>query len=174
MNMTGTGLNGENITNIEYHRGSDNGIYLGTRTGVYYKNSSMNSWLLYSNGLPMSTFSTQLMFDYQNNKLKNGTNRSVWEVDLYESVVPSAQISADKLTINCLDNTVYFVDHSAMIDENANWEWSFPGGNPSSSSEKNPVVTYDQEGSYDVVLTIANSYGTDTVSYTHLTLPTKA
>ncbi len=45
MNMTGSGLNGENITNIEYHRGSDNGIYLGTRTGVYYKNSSMNSWL---------------------------------------------------------------------------------------------------------------------------------
>ena len=162
INMTGLGLNGENITNIEYHRGSDNGIYLGTRTGVYYKNSSMNSWLLYSNGLPMSTFSTQLMFDYQNNKLKNGTNRSVWEVDLYESVVPSAQISADKLTINCLNNTVYFVDHSAMIDENANWEWSFPGGNPSSSSEKNPIVTYDQEGSYDVILTIANSYGTDT------------
>ena len=72
-------------TNIEYHRGSDNGIYLGTRAGVYYKNNEMNSWLLYSNGLPMSTFSTQLVFDYQNNKLKNGSNRSVWEVDLYEN-----------------------------------------------------------------------------------------
>ena len=76
MNMTGSGLNGENITNIGHHRGSNNGIYLGTRTGVYYKNNEMNSWLLY-NGLPMSTFSTQLVFDYQNNKLKNGSNRSV-------------------------------------------------------------------------------------------------
>ena len=52
MNMTGSGLNGENITNIEYHRGSDNGIYLGTRTGVYYKNNEMNSWLLYITVFP--------------------------------------------------------------------------------------------------------------------------
>ena len=29
----------------------------------------------------------------------------------------SHQNSADKLTINCLDNTVYFVDHSAMKKE---------------------------------------------------------
>ena len=27
---------------------------------------------------------------------------------------------------------------------------------------KNPIVTYDQEGTYDVALTITNSYGTDT------------
>ena len=114
------------------------------------------------NGLPMSTFSTQLVFDYQNNKLKNGSNRSVWEVDLYENTQPSAQISADKLSTGCLDNTVYFVDHSAMINDNATWEWSFSGGIPSTSNEKNPIVTYDQEGTYDVALTITNSYGTDT------------
>jgi len=160
-NVTGAGLDGENITNIEYHRGSNDGVYLGTRTGVYYKNNTMDSWVLYNNGLPMSTFSTQLMFDYQNNKLKNGTNRSVWETDLYETFSPSAQISADKLTINCLDNTVYFVDHSAMKDENATWAWSFPGGTPSTSNEKNPVVTYAEEGSYDVYLTITNAYGFD-------------
>ena len=160
-NITGSGLNGENITNIEYHRGSNDGIYLGTRTGVFYKDDSMESWISYSNGLPLSTFSTQLMFDYNTNKLKNGTNRSVWEVDLYDTFPPSAQISADKLTINCLDNTVYFVDHSAMKKEEANWEWSFPGGTPSSSTLQNPIVTYEEPGSYDVSLIIENAYGTD-------------
>ena len=121
----------------------------------------MESWISYSNGLPLSTFSTQLMFDYNTNKLKNGTNRSVWEVDLYDTFPPSAQISADKLTINCLDNTVYFVDHSAMKKEEANWEWSFPGGTPSSSTLQNPIVTYEEPGSYDVSLIIENAYGTD-------------
>ena len=161
-NITGSGLNGENITNIEYHRGSNNGIYLGTRTGVFYKDDSMDSWMSYNNGLPLSTFSTQLMFDYKTNKLKNGTNRSVWEVDLYDTFPPSAQISADKLIINCLDNTVYFIDHSAMKDELANWQWSFPGGTPSSSTSQNPIVTYEEPGSYDVSLIIENAYGSDT------------
>ena len=49
-----------------------------------------------------------------------------------------------------------------MINDNATWEWSFPGGTPSTSNEKNPIVTYDQEGTYDVALTITNSYGSDT------------
>ena len=100
----------------------------------------MNSWLLYSNGLPMSTFSTQLVFDYQNNKLKNGSNRSVWEVDLYENTQPSTQISADKLSINCLDNTVYFVDHSAMINDNATWEWSFQVEHHQLQMKKNQLL----------------------------------
>ena len=39
INQTGSGLSGENITNIEYHRGSNGGVYLGTRKNVYYKNS---------------------------------------------------------------------------------------------------------------------------------------
>ena len=72
-------------------------------------------------------------------KLYNGTII----IDLYDTFPPSAQISADKLTINCLDNTVYFVDHSAMKKEEANWEWSFPGGTPSSSTLQNPIVTYE-------------------------------
>ncbi|WKV13200.1 alpha-amylase family glycosyl hydrolase [Marivirga harenae] len=39
------------------------------------------------------------------------------------------------------------------------WEWSFAGGNPSSSSEQNPIISYASEGSYDVSLTIENEEG---------------
>jgi len=39
------------------------------------------------------------------------------------------------------------------------WEWSFPEGSPNSSTEKNPVVTYANEGSFDVQLTITNEEG---------------
>ena len=95
-------------------------------------------------------------------KIKNGTNRSAWEVDFYETTSPSAQIAADKLTINCLEDTVQFVNHSAMSNNNATWSWDFPGGNPSTSNEENPKVVYSNEGMYNVTLTVTDDYGSDT------------
>ncbi|MBK6266708.1 T9SS type A sorting domain-containing protein [Marivirga sp. S37H4] len=43
------------------------------------------------------------------------------------------------------------------------WEWSFPNGTPSTSNDQNPIVTYANEGKYDVSLTIANEEG-ETIS----------
>jgi PKD repeat protein len=42
------------------------------------------------------------------------------------------------------------------------WQWEFPGGSPSVSSEKNPVVVYPDFGKYDVRLTVTD--GVDTAS----------
>ncbi|EPR70946.1 PKD domain-containing protein [Cyclobacterium qasimii] len=36
------------------------------------------------------------------------------------------------------------------------WSWVFEGGDPSSSSEQHPTVTYAEEGSYAVSLTVSN------------------
>ena len=63
---------------------------------------------------------------YREGKLFNGTNRSAYEIEFYENSPPSAQISADRLTINCLNDTVRFVDHSAVRLNSASWEWFFP------------------------------------------------
>jgi PKD repeat protein len=41
------------------------------------------------------------------------------------------------------------------------WSWSFPGGNPSSSTAQNPTVSYNIAGTYDVSLTVANGEGND-------------
>ncbi len=40
------------------------------------------------------------------------------------------------------------------------WEWTFEGGNPSTSTEQNPVVTYDQPGRFKVTLRVTNALGT--------------
>jgi PKD repeat protein len=40
------------------------------------------------------------------------------------------------------------------------WKWDF--GDGTSSAEQNPVHVYQEEGSYDVTLTVTNSYGSDT------------
>ncbi|MEO6131395.1 MAG: HYR domain-containing protein, partial [Saprospiraceae bacterium] len=52
--------------------------------------------------------------------------------------------------INC--GVVTFTDMS-NVTGTPSWQWSFPGGTPSSSTSQNPVVTYHGCDSYDVCLT---------------------
>ncbi len=152
-------LDNINATNIEHQRGSNGGVYLGTRSNVYYRNNNMSDWEIYDNNLPKRTFSTQLIPYYREGKLFNGTNRSAYKVDLYENTKPSAQIAANRLEINCMNDTVHFVDHSSIRLSSASWEWFFPGGTPSTSTLENPVVVYSTPGSYDVTLKIQDAYG---------------
>ena len=152
-------LDNINITNIEHQRGSNGGVYIGTRDNVYYRNNSMTDWEIYDNNLPKSTFSTQLIPYYREGKLFNGTNRSAYEIDLYENTKPSAQIAADRLEINCMNDTVQFVDHSAVRLSSASWEWIFPGGTPSTSTLENPIVVYNSPGTYDVTLKVQDDFG---------------
>lgn len=168
VNLSSSTLDNTNATNIEHQRGSDGGVYLGTRTGVYYRDNSMNDWEPFQNGLPTNSYSTQLVPYYKGSKLRNGTNRSAWEADFYNQSAPSAQIAAEKLSVNCFENSVQFVDHSAVSNQGTNWEWSFPGGTPNSSNIENPIVTYDTPGSYDVTLTVSDNFGTSTQTISNL------
>ncbi|MDP7568211.1 MAG: PKD domain-containing protein, partial [Flavobacteriales bacterium] len=159
-------LDNINATNIEHQRGG-NGVYIGTRESVYYRNNSMSDWDIYDSNLPKSTYSTQLIPYYREGLLQNGTNRSAYEIDFYENTPPSAQIAADKLEINCMNDTVRFIDHSAVRLSSATWQWSFPGGTPSSSTQEDPVVVYPQVGTYDVSLTVTDAFGSSSQSYTN-------
>lgn len=161
-NLSTNTIKDENITNIEHIRGSNGGVYIGTRQAVYYRDNTMNDWVLFNNNLPMQTFSVQLIPYYKEGKLKNGTNQGVWEANFYTENPPSAQIAADKLSIDCTNNTVQFYNHSAMRSEGAEFEWSFPGGIPENSTDENPLIYYSNPGMYDVSLTITDVNGTDT------------
>ncbi len=50
--------------------------------------------------------------------------------------------------------TIQFTDMST--GGVTSWAWSFPGGNPSTSTEQNPLVVYDSVGIFDVELTAGN------------------
>ena len=54
--------------------------------------------------------------------------------------------------------TVNFTDQST--NEPTSWQWDFGDGN--SSTEQNPEHTYQDAGTYTVVLTVNNDYGSDT------------
>lgn len=57
-------------------------------------------------------------------------------------------------TTGCAPVTTNFSGTAAGA---TNWQWSFPGGNPSSSVIQNPSVTYTATGTNDVTLTAWNA-----------------
>ena len=67
---------------MRYHTGTNDGIYVGTAIGVYYKDNSMPNWVLWGEGLP-GTLVTDLKIDNQRSKIIAGTyGRGLWEADL--------------------------------------------------------------------------------------------
>ena len=58
-------------------------------------------------------------------------------------------------------NSINFIDDSRGIP--TSWNWTFPGGSPSSSTQQNPTVNYSTPGRYDVELIVSNSFGSDTI-----------
>lgn len=56
----------------------------------------------------------------------------------------------------CIGQSINFVNESVAANS---YEWTFVGGSPSTSSDPFPVVTYANEGSYDVSLTITTENG---------------
>lgn len=59
-------------------------------------------------------------------------------------------------TSGCSPLTVNYTDLSAGATV---WNWSFPGGTPSTSTLKNPTVVYNAAGTYDATLVAANPAG---------------
>ncbi|MCG8891181.1 PKD domain-containing protein, partial [Tenacibaculum finnmarkense] len=62
----------------------------------------------------------------------------------------------------CLEKNVQFYDTSTGVP--TSWAWTFEGGTPATSTEKDPVVTYDTVGNYSVTLTATNEIGTGTTT----------
>ena len=79
---------------------------------------------------------------------------------------PVADFTADITTITEGEpTTVHFSDMSQGC--NSGWQWYFEEGTPETSTEKNPVITYNAGKSrsrfLDVQLKVTNAYGEDTI-----------
>lgn len=73
---------------------------------------------------------------------------------------PEAEFWAQKRFV-CVGESVSFRDGS-FNGTPTSWQWEFPGGTPSSSTQQNPTgITYSAPGVYEVKLTVSNSQGTD-------------
>jgi len=163
-NITGTGLNGQFPTCLMHQRGTDGGLYIGTRNAVYYRNATMPDWELYDTGLPARTDAVKLLPWYRQGMLRNATNRSVWESPFYEPSEPLAIPSVQKQYLLCERDTAFFVDLSVVAEDGVSWNWTFPGGQPATSTSRTPKVVYPKPGIYDVTLVVQDVNGIDTTT----------
>ncbi len=63
----------------------------------------------------------------------------------------------------CTNTSVAFNDGSYRGSP-TNWEWTFEGGNPSTSNLQNPSVVYANPGSFSVKLKVWNTTGVDSIT----------
>ncbi len=85
------------------------------------------------------------------------------------NALPSANGSAS-ITAVCEGEEVSFTDMSS--DNVTAWAWTFEGATPATSTEQNPVVVYNDEGTFDVSLVVTAAAGTDEISFSDLIVVT--
>jgi len=146
---------------IVYEQGSNGGLYLGMDVGVFYINDDLTNWVPYFDGLPNVVVS-EVEIHYASGKLRAATyGRGVWETDIFSGIssAPAADFTASKKLI-CQGRDVQYNDISLLAEPG--WIWNFEGGEPATSSEQAPLVTYNVPGIYEVSLTVTNAIGEDT------------
>lgn len=100
-------------------------------------------------------------------KLENTASGSYFNLSLgrvdsvfFSPAIPLVASFSTNNQVGCVGDTIQFDD--ASTGTITNYNWTFAGGNPSTSSLQNPSVTYDSPGTYDVSLTITDVFGTAT------------
>lgn len=91
-------------------------------------------------------------------------------------IFPACSSSVSNFTVNnttvCAGNSAQFTDLSTNLP--TNYSWSFPGGTPSSSTLKNPLIGYNTPGTYSVTLAATNGYGGTPITKTNYITVTNA
>ncbi len=78
------------INSIIYDKNADEGIYIGTEMGVYYKDATMDEWIPFSSGMPPTLNISELEIfygeDLASSRLRAASyGRGLWESDLFDS-----------------------------------------------------------------------------------------
>ncbi len=158
-------LAGRTFSNVAvYDRNNAGGLYVGTNTGIYFKDEHMTEWVYFSENLPayIEISDIDIYHDIENpmdDRIRAATNgRGLWTSSTYY-YEPIADFSVSDTVINqgC---SVDFYDLSRGYPHS--WSWTFEGGIPATSQDANPTgIIYHETGVFEVSLTIENPDGAD-------------
>ena len=152
-NNYSSGLPNLPVNNITYQKSSNDGLYLATDIGVYYRNGSMENWEKFGTGLPnVSVYDLEM--HYSTGKIRAGTHgRGIWETDIYYDVTDFYTDYEYSSANVCLDGTVTFYDRSFGDFDSLVWNFG-SGADPFKASGQGPFnVTYSSLGQKSVSLT---------------------
>jgi len=154
-----------NMNSLAFYENSFDGIYVGSDAGVYYRDASMTDWVMFSNGLPVDASINEIEI-YHNpaipaeDVIRAGTyGRGLWSSPMWHNQpVCEFEASETEVPVGCAIN---FFDLSSGVP--TEWTWTFEGGTPATSIQKNPeCIIYLAEGTFSVTLMVSNSEGYDT------------
>jgi|GEM_PF-368095 len=89
----------------------------------------------------------------------NRINTGTWE-ESADPCPPKADFYA-KNQFACVNAPIEFVDNSTNATVTS-WSWTFQDGNPATSNEQNPTVSFTSGGDKNVTLTVTGAAGQDT------------
>lgn len=164
-NITGS-LPNVNLNAVVCYKNAPEGLYVGTDVGVFYNDESTAGWIAFSENLPANVKITELDIYYDNDSISQDAirastyGRGLWGSDMYHAAPQADFLTANTtIPVNC---PISFTDLSTGVP--TSFLWSFPGGNPSSSTLKNPRdIAYQNAGVYEVKLKVWNEFGIDSV-----------
>jgi PKD repeat protein len=143
---------------------SNDAIFVGMDAGVYYHDNSSPGWTPFFTNLPNVPIDDLDIYPPTMKLTAFTYGRGIWEADIDQSLLaPQPDFSATP-TVVCPGQSVQFTDLTPYAP--TSWNWSFPGGNPSTSTIQNPSVMYSTPGIYQVTLTAGNNAGSGTTTHT--------
>lgn len=162
LNLTTPTIYQQGVSDIVAQLGTNDGIYI-TMAGnnkIYYRNASLTDWQVFNQGLPLNFRFMGILPFYKSGEIRISGTRGFWKSPMFEPSLPIAQPMVANKTVDCHRTHVQFDDYSVLNHTGASWNWSFPGASTvSSTTVRNPLVTYTTPGMYNVSLTITDSNG---------------
>lgn len=136
------------------------------RRYISHKSANGNNTWTFNWTAPSSNVGTITFYlagNATNNNNSSSGDKVYTRTFAFAATPPPAPVAAftPNSTSICPGSSISFTDNSA--NQPSSWAWSFPGGNPSTSTLQNPTVSYAASGTYDVTLIATNATGSDTV-----------
>jgi PKD repeat protein len=142
-----------------------NEVLLATEVGVWastnFGDSSPN-WTSSVSGLANVRTDMLLLRESDNEVLAITHGRGLFTSDAFSAIDKNtlqAFFSVDGATNVFPGTNVQFQDLST--ENPTSWTWEFEGGTPATSTDQNPLITYNDPGLFQVKLTVSNGTTTD-------------
>lgn len=111
----------------------------------------------------ISTPTSSITYNVQGTAANGCTNDVTINIDVNDP--PQAIFSVSDTTACEYQSIVFDGSNSTSA---GSFNWSFPGGTPSTSSVSSPSVQYPAAGTYTATLIVSNSCGADTISFANM------
>lgn len=154
-------------------------VYSADVISFWYKVSSESSYdylRFYIDNVEQDAWAGEVPWSFTEYNVSVGTHTFKWEYDKDVSIssggdagwvdlihFPPTEVAAI-FTVStndaCVGQPIDFSDEST--GPITSWEWTFEGGDPATSTEQNPSVTYSSTGNFDVELIVTDGIEIDT------------